>query len=73
MHDRRLADQGAAGGYCVANVTVSALRLLPRTELSLSAYNAFDKHYADIAGPAFVQATLPREGRTLVAKLDWRF
>ena len=70
---RRLADQGAAGGYCVANVTVSALRLLPRTELSLSAYNAFDKRYADIAGPAFVQATLPREGRTLVAKLDWRF
>jgi iron complex outermembrane receptor protein len=70
---RRLADQGAAGGYCVANVTVSALRLLPRTELSLSAYNALGKRYADIAGPAFIQATLPREGRTLVAKLDWRF
>ncbi len=70
---KRLADQGAAGGYCVANVTISALRLLPRTELSLSAYNALDKRYADIAGPAFVQATLPREGRTLVAKLDWRF
>jgi iron complex outermembrane receptor protein len=70
---RRLADQGAAGGYCVTNVTVSALRLLPRTELSLSAYNALGKRYADIAGPAFVQATLPREGRTLVAKLDWRF
>jgi iron complex outermembrane receptor protein len=70
---RRLADQGAAGGYCVTNVTVSALRLLPRAELSLSAYNALGKRYADIAGPAFVQATLPREGRTLVAKLDWRF
>ena len=70
---KRLADQGAAGGYCVANVTISALRLLPRTELSLSAYNALGKRYADIAGPAFVQATLPREGRTLVAKLDWRF
>jgi iron complex outermembrane receptor protein len=70
---RRLADQGAAGGYCVTNVTLSALRLLPGTELSLSAYNALGKRYADIAGPAFVQATLPREGRTLVAKLDWRF
>jgi iron complex outermembrane receptor protein len=32
--------------------------------LSLSACNA---------GPAFVQATLPREGRTPVAKPDWRF
>lgn len=70
---KRLADQGAAGGYCVANVTLSALRLLPRAELSLSAYNAFDRHYADVGGPAFVQPTLAREGRTLAAKLDWRF
>jgi iron complex outermembrane receptor protein len=69
----RLADQGAAGGYCVANVTVSALRLLPRAELSLSAYNATGKRYADVAGPAFVQTALAREGRTLAAKLDWRF
>ena len=70
---RRLADQGAAGGYCVANVTLSALRVLPRTELSLSAYNATGKRYADVAGPAFVQTALAREGRTLAAKLDWRF
>jgi iron complex outermembrane receptor protein len=70
---KRLADQGAAGGYCVTNVTLSALRLLARTELSLSAYNAAGKHYADIAGSAFVQPTLAREGRTLAAKLDWRF
>jgi iron complex outermembrane receptor protein len=71
--DRRLADQGAAGGYCVANVTLSALRVLPRAELSLSAYNATGKRYADVAGPAFVQTALAREGRTLAAKLDWRF
>jgi iron complex outermembrane receptor protein len=70
---KRLADTGVAGGYCVANVTVSALELLPRTELSLSAYNATDKRYADIAGPAFIQPALAREGRTLAAKLDWRF
>jgi outer membrane receptor protein involved in Fe transport len=70
---KRLGDQGAAGGYCVANLTLSALQLLPRTELSLSAYNALDQHYADVAGPAFVQSTLAREGRTLAAKLDWRF
>jgi iron complex outermembrane receptor protein len=70
---KRMADEGAAGGYCVANVTVSALQLLPHAELSLSAYNATDKRYADIAGPAFIQPTLAREGRTLAAKLDWRF
>jgi iron complex outermembrane receptor protein len=57
----------------VANLTVSALQLLPHAELSLSAYNATDKRYADIAGPAFIQPTLAREGRTLAAKLDWRF
>ena len=70
---KRLADQGAAAGYCVANVTLSALQLLPRAELSLSAYNALDRRYGDVAGPAFVQPTLAREGRTLAAKLDWRF
>lgn len=70
---KRLADEGAAGGYCVANLTLSALQLLPRAELSLSAYNATDKRYADVAGPAFVQNTLAREGRTFAAKLDWRF
>jgi iron complex outermembrane receptor protein len=70
---KRLADQGAAGGYCVANVTLSALRVLPRTELSLSAYNATGKRYADVAGAAFAQTALAREGRTLAAKLEWRF
>jgi iron complex outermembrane receptor protein len=70
---KRLADQGAAGGYCVANVTLSALRVTPRAELTLSAYNATGKQYADVAGPAFVQTALAREGRTLAAKLDWRF
>jgi iron complex outermembrane receptor protein len=70
---KRLGDTGNAGGYCTTNLTLSALRLAPRTELSVSAYNALDKHYADIGGPAFVQPTLAREGRTLSAKLDWRF
>ena len=70
---KRLGDTGNAGGYCTTGLTLSALRLAPRTELSVSAYNAFDKRYADIGGPAFVQPTLAREGRTLSAKLDWRF
>ena len=70
---KRLGDTGNAGGYCTTNLTLSALRLAPRTELSVSAYNAAGKRYADIGGPAFVQPTLAREGRTLSAKLDWRF
>lgn len=70
---KRLGDAGNAGGYCTTSLTLSALRLAPRTELSVSAYNAFDKRYADIGGCAFVQPTLAREGRTLSAKLDWRF
>jgi outer membrane receptor protein involved in Fe transport len=70
---KRLGDAGNAGGYCTTNLTLSALRLASRTELSVSAYNALDKRYADVGGPAFVQPTLARDGRTLSAKLDWRF
>jgi iron complex outermembrane receptor protein len=69
----RLAGQGLVGGYCVANLTLTLPRVLRNADLSLSAFNAFDKRYADVAGPAFVQDTLQRQGRTLYAKLAYRF
>lgn len=69
----RLAERGRAGGYCVANLTLSSTRLLPGADLSLSAYNLFDRRYADPAGPAFVQDTLQRQGRTYHAKLAFGF
>jgi iron complex outermembrane receptor protein len=65
--------RGVAGGYCVANLTLAVPRVLPRAELSVSAFNLFDKRYADVAGAAFVQPTVARQSRTLYAKLGYGF
>jgi iron complex outermembrane receptor protein len=73
----RLGEQGVVGGYCVANLTLNLKPSLPRVlrkaDLSLSAFNALAKRYADVAGPAFVQDALQRQGRTLYARLAYRF
>jgi outer membrane cobalamin receptor len=67
------AFDSAAGGYCTGNLTLNVPRVLPMADLSLSMFNAFDKRYADIAGPAFEQAALARQGRSVYAKLAYRF
>jgi outer membrane cobalamin receptor len=67
------AFDSATGGYCTGNLTLNVPRVLPMADLSLSLFNAFDKRYADIAGPAFEQAALARQGRSVVAKLAYRF
>jgi iron complex outermembrane receptor protein len=69
----RLTVHARTGGYCVVNLTLVADRLLPGADLSVSLFNAGDKRYADPAGPAFVQEDLVRQGRTLYAKLAYRF
>ncbi|MBK3822697.1 TonB-dependent receptor plug domain-containing protein [Paraburkholderia aspalathi] len=69
----RLAEDSTAGGYCLANFTVSSSHLIPRATVSLSIYNAFNKRYADPAGPAFVQETIEQQSRTFYAKLIYGF
>lgn len=69
----RLAANSVAGGFCVANVTVSSARLIQDAEVSLGIYNAFDKRYADPSGPAFVQEAIQRQSRTVYAKLVYGF
>jgi iron complex outermembrane receptor protein len=69
----RLTVHARTGGYCVVNLTLVADRLLRGADLSVSLFNAGDKRYADPAGPAFVQEDLVRQGRTLYAKLAYRF
>lgn len=65
----RRTEHAYTGGHCVSNFTASSAQLLPRTELSLALYNAFNARYADPAGPAFVQEALERQSRTLAVKL----
>ncbi|CAN7277005.1 TonB-dependent receptor [Pseudoduganella sp. LjRoot289] len=69
----RRTEHAYTGGHCVSNLTASSTRLLPRTEVSLALYNAFDARYADPAGPAFVQEALERQSRTLAVKLVFGF
>lgn len=69
----RRTENAMAGGYCVANSTLGAIRLARHTELSFSVYNLFDARYADPAGPAFIQEALERQSRTLAVKLTGGF
>ncbi|SFU50598.1 TonB-dependent receptor plug domain-containing protein [Pseudoduganella namucuonensis] len=65
----RLTGTARIGGYCVANLTVSSVRLMRRADMSLSVYNAFNARYADPGGGAFEQQAIARQSRTLAAKL----
>jgi iron complex outermembrane receptor protein len=69
----RLSAQSSIGGWCVTNLTLGLPRILPDADLSLSMFNAFDKRYADVAGAVFRQQAIGRQGRTLYAKLAYRF
>lgn len=62
-----------AGGYALANLTLSGRRLLPGIEVSASAYNLFDKSYADPGGAEHVQDSLPQDGRSFRVKVTASF
>lgn len=70
---KRLTEQGSVGGHCVANLTLSSTRLVPQADLSLSLYNLTGQRYGDPGGPAFVQEAVARHGRSIYAKIDYRF
>lgn len=69
---RRLTEHAQVGGYCSANLVLSAAGG-GAWDWSVALYNAFDRAYADPAGPAFVQESLLRDGRSVVGKLEYRF
>lgn len=69
----RLAQAGAASGYCLGNVTIGSARLVPHADVSFSVYNVTNKVYADPAGPNFTQNTIPQQSRTFVLKLVYGF
>jgi len=62
-----------AGGYSLANLTVSARRIRPGLEVSASVYNLFDKSYADPGGGEHIQDTLPQDGRSFRVKVTAAF
>lgn len=69
----RLAAVGEAGGFCLANLTLSTRRLIRGAELSFSIYNLTDKRYADPVGPGFTQETVAQQSRTFLFKAVYGF
>ncbi|MES2125955.1 MAG: TonB-dependent receptor [Pseudomonadota bacterium] len=70
---QRHAVNGEAAAYWIANLNLLARQLAPHTELSISAYNLFDRHYADPGSVEHLQATLPQDGRSLRIRLHHAF
>ena len=62
-----------AGGYSLANLTLSGRKLLPGLEVSASVYNLFDKSYADPGGGEHTQDTIPQDGRSFRVKVTASF
>jgi outer membrane receptor for ferrienterochelin and colicins len=61
------------GGFAITNLTLSTRNLGKHANLSLSAYNLFDKKYSQPGGPQLVQDSLQQPGRSLRAKMEYRF
>ncbi|HKQ62835.1 MAG TPA: TonB-dependent receptor [Candidatus Polarisedimenticolaceae bacterium] len=61
---RRLLDGTSASGYAVTNLTLLSRPWLEGLQLSLSAYNLFDRRYADPAAEEHVQSTIQQDGRS---------
>lgn len=71
---QRLTENAVTAGYCAWSLTLApASRRGAGLDWSISLYNAADRRFGDPAGPAFVQEAIPREGRSVVAKLGYAF
>jgi iron complex outermembrane receptor protein len=69
---KTLAD-GSAGGYVIANLTLTSQKLAHGLELSASIYNLFDRRYADPGRPEHVQDVIGQDGRNFRLQLSERF
>jgi outer membrane receptor for ferrienterochelin and colicins len=59
---------GALPGYFAPNVTLTS-PLGRRVGFTLSVYNAFNQAHADPGGAEHVQASIPQDGRTVMARV----
>ncbi len=71
---RKTLAGSTAGGYMLANLTLTGGRLAHGLELSASVYNLFDKRHADPARPEHDPIdAIVQNGRNYRLKLDYRF
>lgn len=70
---RKTLSGGTTGGYTIVNLTLLTQKLAKGMELSASAYNLFDRHYADPGRPEHIQDVIQQDGRNFRVKLSYRF
>ena len=71
---KRLSLDGTRlGGYAVSNLHLSTEALAKGLELSLGIHNLFDKRYAQPAADTNWQNALEQDGRSMRAKVSYRF
>lgn len=73
MSERLTISNTRVDGFVIFNITLFSRELVHNLDWSISLYNVFDTDYADPASDEFIQAALPRPGRTFRVKLTYRF
>lgn len=70
---RKTLTGGTVDGYVVVNLTIFSRELLKGLELSASIYNIFDNRYGDPGSSEHRQSVIEQDGRTVRAKITYRF
>ena len=66
---RDMIQGGQTGSFVVANLNLYSQHLTRHADLALTAYNLFDRRYADPAAEEHLQNAIPQDGRRLLLKL----
>jgi outer membrane receptor protein involved in Fe transport len=69
VSQRNLIQGGRTGSLLLANANLYSQRLTRHADLALSAYNLFDRRYADPASEEHLQSAIAQDGRRLLLKL----
>ncbi len=71
---RRTGHDTIMGGYSLANLTISAGKLLPNVSLAFGIRNLFDRDYASVAPPDnTLQTVIPQDGRRVWFRMTYDF
>jgi iron complex outermembrane receptor protein len=69
ISQRNMIQGGRTGAVLLANLNLYSQRLAPHADLALTAYNLFDRRYADPASEGHLQNAIAQDGRRLQLKL----
>lgn len=69
----RKSKTGASPGYAIANLTLTAAKIVPNLEVSASLYNLLDKRYTNVAGLETSIDQIPQDGRNFRVWFSYKF